>query len=169
MANIVFALVLVLLLTACSQPPVSAGEVRSDAAGETAVDFFQEGERIGGLFVRAGSARNGFVSFLVEMSYAGSDYRLDSLTLEFRSEAPAPTIMLEASSGSLTENISFHRLDGDHTRLAIPDTGQSGDGTVLLEFMASADAFGANGQRLHAELGFGVGDAATSLVIRPAP
>jgi len=84
--------------------------------------------------VRAGSARNGLVSFLVEMPYAGPDYRLDSLTLEFRSEAPAPTITLEASSGSLTENIRFHRLDGDRTRLAIPDTGQSGDGTVLLEF-----------------------------------
>ena len=67
MANIVFALVLILLLTACSQPTVSAVEVKSDAAGETAVDFFQEGECIGGLFVRAGSAWSGLVSFLVQM------------------------------------------------------------------------------------------------------
>ena len=46
MANIVFALVLVLLLTACSQPPVSAGEVRSDAAGETDLGQVDRFERV---------------------------------------------------------------------------------------------------------------------------
>ena len=113
MQKIAFSLIALLLLAACSNGTVTRGGPNSDTPGEVAVDFFQDGESVGSLFVRAGAAQNNLVPFFVEIPYVDHDHRLKSLTLEFRSDAVAPAISLQASSGSLTENIAFTRdFDG---------------------------------------------------------
>ena len=163
------ALLMVLLLAACGQSAVTAGEVRSDTPGEAAVDFFQDGDRVGHLFARVQSTeKTDLVRFFVEVPIvADEDYRLDSLTLEFVSDAIQPLIMLEPSNGSLTQDIDFFRVDSA-VRLAVPDTGHAGDGTVLFNFLANTEAFGENGLRLHAKLKFGAGEGEAALVIQPA-
>ena len=75
--------------------------------------------------------------------------------------------MLEPSSGALTQDIGFTRIDS-MVRLSVPDLGQAGDGTVLFGFLAGREVFAGNGLRLHAELEFGAGDAVADLVIVPA-
>jgi hypothetical protein len=172
MRTISVILVLMLLVAGCSTSTTTAAQTGSSRPGESKVEFSLDGERVGSLLVRAASTQNNLVPFFVAIPYVGDGYRLNSLTLEFRSEAPAPSISLQASSGSLTENIAFKSdFDGADAivRLTIADTGLSGDGSVRLEFLASPETFGDNGLRLHAELGLKTGDAEADLVILPGP
>ena len=168
------ATIVMLLLAACGSAPITAGPPHTPGSpgitngGDVSLDFLQNGERIGGLNVRAGSGDRELVRFFVELPFAGQDYRLDSITLELTGEGVQPLIMLEPSQGTLTENISFSRVDST-VRLVVPDTDRHGDGTILFNLLASRDAFGTNGIRLHADLRFGAGDAEADLVIRLAP
>lgn len=165
---------LVLLLAACGSSPITTSEPQTSAntegvePGDLSVDFVQDGERIGSLFVRANSTAPDLVPFLIEMPYIGEGYRLDAITLDFTGEGVMPLIMLEPAPGTLTENVTFSRIDST-VRLAIPDTGKHGDGTILLNMLASRAAFGASGIRLHANLAFGSGDAVADVVIELAP
>ena len=61
MRNPIGFILILLLLAACSSSPITAGPPHTPGspgitnAGEVSLDFLQDGERIGGLNVRAGS------------------------------------------------------------------------------------------------------------------
>ena len=162
---------LVLLLAGCVQASITSGAPHTpgdSADGEVVVDFFQNEDQVGKLYVRTQTTESDLVRFFIEVPYIGvQDYRLDAVKFEFVSDVIQPLIMLEPSSGALTKDIGFTRIDS-MVRLSVPDLGQAGDGTVLFEFLAGKEVFAGNGLRLHAELEFGAGDAVADLVIVPA-
>ena len=163
---------MVLLLAGCGQASItsSAPQTSADSQyGEVVVDFFQNDDQVGKLYVRTQAVIGDFVLFLIEVPIIDDpDYRLDSVEFEFRSEVIQPLIMVEPSGGTLTQGISFTRVDS-MVRLSVPDTGRHGDGTVLFKFLAGKEIFDGNKLQLHAELGFGSGDAVADLLIEPPP
>ena len=163
--------VMVLLLAGCGQASITSGapqSLRDSEAGEVVVDFFQNDDQVGKLYIRTQAAESDLVRFFIEVPHiGGQDYRLDAVKFEFVSDVIQPLIMLEPSSGALTQDIGFTRIDS-MVRLSVPDLGQAGDGTVLFGFLAGREVFAGNGLRLHAELEFGAGDAVADLVIVPA-
>ncbi len=162
---------MVLVLAACGQASITSGAPYSSGTRDVvdvAVDFFQDHDRVGKLYIRTREAHGNLVRFLIEVPIvADSDYRLDTVDFEFMSDLIQPLIMLEPSGGTLTQDISFTRV-GSMVRLSVPDTGQHGDGTVLFNFLAEKEVFAGHGLWLHAELGFGAGDAVADLLIEPA-
>ncbi len=91
-----------------------------------AVDFFQDDDRLGSIYIRTQAANGDFVRFFIEVPIiADQDYRLDAVEFEFISDAIEPLIMLEPAHGTLTQDISFTRVDS-MVRLSIPDTGRHG-------------------------------------------
>ena len=163
---------MVLLLAGCGQASITSGAPYSSGTPDVvdvAVDFFQDDDRVGELYVNTQGANGDFVSFFIEVPIIGEqDYRLDSVGFEFTSDVIQPLILLEPSSGMLIQDISFTRVDS-MVRLSVPDTGRHGDGTVLFNFLAGKEVFKGNGLRLHAELGFRAGDAVANLIIDPPP
>ena len=167
--------VIVLLTVACSSAPVTAGPPHTPGVAgvtdpaEVTVDLFQSDQLVGRINVRSTAGGGDFVRLLVQMPIVpDQDYRLDSLMFEFRTDVIQPQILLQPANGTLTEEISFRRIDSA-VRFVVPDTGAHGDGTVLFEFLVGRDAFGSSGLRLHVELQLNAGDAETDLVILPAP
>ena len=161
---------LVLALAACGGGALTPRGVESSEPGDTTVDFYRDDEAVGRLFVRVHSVVDGQVRFLIEVPYiAVRDYRLDDIALTFESSSVDPLMMLDASSGDLTKNINFSRVAAGEVRLSIVDTGESGDYTVQLRFLADANSFADEGLRMHAELGFNAGDAVVDMVLQPAP
>ncbi|PKB71254.1 MAG: hypothetical protein BZY87_06470 [SAR202 cluster bacterium Io17-Chloro-G6] len=169
--GVIVGATLVLLLAGCGQASIKSGTPHTSGDSEfgaVAVDFFQDNNHVGKMYIRTQPAIGNFVSFFIEVPYIGDqDYRLDSVEFEFLSDVIQPLIMLEPSQGALTEDISFTRVNS-MVRLSIPDTGQAGNGTVLFDFLGGKEVFDGNGLRLHAELGFGAGDAVADLRIEPA-
>ena len=163
---------IVMLLVGCSQASITSGAPHSSGTPDVvdiAVDFFQDNDLVGKLYIRTQGVHGDLVSFFIEVPVVGDeDYRLDGLEFEFMSDAIQPLIMLEPSSGALTEDISFTRVDST-VRLSVPDTGRAGNGTVLFNFLAGADVLGGDGLRLQAELEFGAGTAVADLLIKPPP
>ena len=169
-SSVILGAILVLLLAGCGQASITSGAPYSSGTPDVvdvAVDFFQDDDRVGELYVNTRGANGDFVSFFIEVPVIGDqDYRLDSVEFEFMSDVIQPLIMLKPSGGTLTQDISFTRIDS-MVRLSVPDTGRHGDGTVLFDFLAAKEVFEGNGLRLHAELGFGAGDAVADLLIEP--
>jgi len=144
--------------------PATPGE-----PGDISVDFQDDdGNTAGRLFVRTGNSNpDGFVPFFVEMPFIpDQDYRLNSILLEFVSEAIQPSILLEPEGALFGRGIEFTR-SGTTVQLHIPDTGRHGDGTILIRFLAENTTFGEGGLRLNARLKFGKGIGEASLTIKP--
>ena len=161
---------LVLLLTGCGQSSITTGAPHSSGTpdvADVAVDFFQDEDRTGSVYVRSQMPKGDLIRFFIEVPYTGPGYRLDAVDFEFRSDAIQPLIMLEPAPGTLTQNISFSRVDSV-VHLSVLDTGQAGNGTVLFNFVAQKNVFQGNGLQLHAELEFGAGHAVADLTIPPA-
>ena len=162
---------MVLLLAGCGQGSITRSEPYTSGTPDVvdvAVDFFQDDDRVGSLYIRTQEAYGDLVRFLIEVPIIDDqDYRLDAVKFEFMSDAIQPLILLAPSGGTLTKDISFTRVDSI-VRLSVPDTGRHGDGTVLFNFLAGKDVFEGNGLRLHAELEFGAGNAVADLLIDPA-
>ena len=171
-ASVIFGAILVLLSAGCGPATITSGAPYSSGTPDVvdvAVDFFQDDDRVGELYVNTRGANGDFVSFFIEVPVIGDqDYRFDSVEFEFMSDVIQPLIMLKPSGGTLTQDISFTRIDS-MVQLSVPDTGRHGDGTVLFDFLAGKEVFDGNGLRSHAELGFGVGDAVANLLIEPPP
>ena len=104
---------MVVLLVACGQGSNTRATPRTSSdlqSGEVAVDFFQNDDRVGELYVRTQPVIGDLVSFFIEVPYIGEGYRLDAAKFEFRSDVVQPLIMLEPSGGTLTQDISFMRF-----------------------------------------------------------
>ena len=159
---------MVLLLAGCGQAPITSGAPHKSGQSDVvdaAVDFFQDDDRVGSLYIRTQEAHLDLLRFFIEVPMiAQQDYRLDAVQFESMSDAIEPLIMLEPAHGTLTQDISFTRVDS-MVRLSVPDTGRAGDGTVLFKFLAGKEVFDGNGLRLHAGLVFGAGDAVADLLI----
>lgn len=168
-ATLVVGAAMVLALAACSPATLTTQSVESYEPGDTTVDFYHDDQAVGRLFVRVQPVMDGQVRFLIEVPYmVVKDYRLDDIALTFEATTIDPLIMLEASHGDLTKNVSFDRNESA-VRLSIPDTGKSGDATVQLPFLGDANAFAGDGLRMHAALGFNAGNAVADLLLQPAP
>ncbi|MDA1035421.1 MAG: hypothetical protein O3B65_00900 [Chloroflexi bacterium] len=174
MRKAVGAMFILLLLASCGTTSVAVGaphtpgELEITEPSQVTVDFFQDNQRIGGINLRAGSGEGDHVPFFVELPLVpDQDYRLDSLTLEFVGDGVKPLIMLAPSPGTLAESISFSRVESA-VLLQVADTGIYGDSTIRFEMLASREAFGGDGIRLHANLRFGRGEVEADLVLQPA-
>jgi len=163
-------LTLALVMAGCGQAsltvvvPAPSGE-----PGDISVDFQDDdGNTAGRLFVRTGNSNpDGFVPFFVEIPFIpDQDYRLNSILLEFVSEAIQPSILLEPEGALFGRGIEFTR-SGTTVQLHIPETGRHGDGTILIRFLAENTTFGQGGLRLNARLKFGQGIGEASLAIKP--
>ena len=84
--------------------------------------FLQDDDRVGSLYIRTQEAHGDLVRFLIKVPIiADQDYRLDAVEFEFMSDVIEPLIMLEPAHGTLTQDISFTRVDS-MVRLSVPDT-----------------------------------------------
>ena len=149
-----------LVMAGCGQASLTALAPASGGPGDISVDFQgDDGSTAGRLFVRTGNSNpDGYVPFFVEFPIIGDqDYRLNSILLEFVSEAIQPSILLEPSGGLFGRGIEFSGSGPNVVRLHIPDTGRKGDGTILVRCLAENTAFGEVGLGLKARLKFGHG------------
>jgi hypothetical protein len=165
-ALVISAIAASLLLAACGQSPIVPSSATIDD-GVISVDFLQDDEIVGRLYVRAQPILGDYVPFLIEIPYVGSgDYRLDSLQLDFITDVIDPTIMLEPPTQTPIYVVSGP-AGGSVVHLTIEDTGLAGNSTILLEFLAAKEVFSGEGLRLHAELGLASGDAIADVPITP--
>jgi len=157
-----------LVMASCGQASLTALAPASGDPGDISVGFQgDDGSTAGRLFVRTGNSNpDGYVPFFVEMPYMAQGYRLNSILLEFVSEAIQPSILLEPEGTLFGRGIEFTR-SGTTVKVRIPDTGRHGDGTVLIRFLAENNTFGQDGLRLNTRLKFGKGIGEASLTIKP--
>ena len=91
---------MVVLLVACGQGSNTRATPRTSSdlqSGEVAVDFFQNDDRVGELYVRTQPVIGDLVSFFIEVPYIGEGYRLDAAKFEFRSD-----VLATSESGTLS-------------------------------------------------------------------
>ena len=61
--------------------------LRDSEAGEVVVDFFQNDDQVGKLYIRTQTAESDLVRFFIEVPHiGGQDYRLDAVKFEFVSD-----------------------------------------------------------------------------------